>query len=57
MMPDRWTLKKWGKYATVAAYLLFAASMMLERARENARREAESAVRRYHHEHAGEGDE
>lgn len=58
MMPDRWTLEKWAKFAVVAAYLFFAMSALLERSRANARREAESAVQRHHwNEHAEETDE
>lgn len=47
MIPDRWTLKTWAKYAVVAAYLLYGVAAVLERADHNARRAAESEVVRH----------
>jgi len=42
---NRWQLRKCAKLCVVAAYICWALAALLERSREHARREAESAVR------------
>lgn len=61
MIPDHWTLREWADKLGVLAGVLFAAALLLERARESARSEVKVALhnhRALHHcEPEGSDDE
>jgi len=59
MMPDRWTLRDWSRYATAFAVLSYLLAEVLERANYSARMRAEDALasHKWNSHGGGEADE